>query len=67
MSGCGLLASARGDADLSHLPPPRSIQYLRHLRDFYGVTFKITADHETKTVELSCMGIGFTNMSKKVT
>ena len=44
-----------------------SIVFLRHLRDFYGITFKITADETTKTVELACMGIGFTNMSKKVT
>ena len=44
-----------------------SIQFLRHLRDFFGITFKIKPDHETKTVFLSCLGIGFTNMAKKVT
>ncbi|KAG9413888.1 rRNA-processing endoribonuclease [Aphanomyces cochlioides] len=46
---------------------PYSIQYLRHLRDFFGVTFKIKADNDTKTVLLSCLGLGFKNLSKKVT
>ncbi|ETW00577.1 18S rRNA biogenesis protein RCL1 [Aphanomyces invadans] len=46
---------------------PYSMQYLRHLRDFFGVTFKIKADHESKSVLLSCLGIGFKNLSKKVT
>ncbi|KAF0687225.1 Aste57867_20987 [Aphanomyces stellatus] len=46
---------------------PYSIQYLRHLRDFFGVTFKIKADNETKTVLLTCLGVGFKNLSKKVT
>ncbi|ETV84702.1 18S rRNA biogenesis protein RCL1 [Aphanomyces astaci] len=46
---------------------PYSMQYLRHLRDFFGVTFKIKADHDSKSVLLSCLGIGFKNLSKKVT
>ncbi|CAK4290458.1 unnamed protein product [Aphanomyces euteiches] len=46
---------------------PYSIQYLRHLRDFFGVTFKIKADNDTQTVLLSCLGLGFKNLSKKVT
>ncbi|OQS00483.1 RNA 3'-terminal phosphate cyclase [Thraustotheca clavata] len=46
---------------------PYSIQYLRHLRDFFGVTFKIKADNDSKTVLLSCLGLGFKNLSKKVT
>lgn len=43
------------------------IQYLRHLRDFFGITFKIKPEPATKTVFLSCLGIGFKNLSKKVT
>lgn len=43
------------------------IQYLRHLRDFFGITFKIKPDPATKTVFLSCLGTGFKNLSKKVT
>ena len=58
-------ASSVCTADAVGVPP--SVQYLRHLRDFYGITFKIVADQETKTVELSCLGIGFKNMAKKVT
>jgi RNA 3'-terminal phosphate cyclase-like protein len=46
---------------------PYTIQYLRHLRDFFGITFKIKADTETKTIFLSCLGIGFKNLAKKVT
>ncbi|DBA03606.1 TPA: hypothetical protein N0F65_006785 [Lagenidium giganteum] len=46
---------------------PYTIQYLRHLRDFFGITFKIKPDPETKTVFLSCLGVGFKNLAKKVT
>uniref|UniRef100_K3WKI0 18S rRNA biogenesis protein RCL1 n=1 Tax=Globisporangium ultimum (strain ATCC 200006 / CBS 805.95 / DAOM BR144) TaxID=431595 RepID=K3WKI0_GLOUD len=46
---------------------PYTIQYLRHLRDFFGITFKIKPDPATKTVFLSCLGTGFKNLSKKVT
>ncbi|RLN72479.1 hypothetical protein BBJ28_00001051 [Nothophytophthora sp. Chile5] len=46
---------------------PYSIQCLRHLRDFFGITFKIKPDPETKTVLLSCLGTGFKNLAKKVT
>ena len=43
-----------------------TIQYLRHLRDFFDVIFKIKPDPETKTLVLSCLGIGYSNLSKKV-
>ncbi|CCI40333.1 hypothetical protein ABG067_002534 [Albugo candida] len=46
---------------------PYTIQYMRHIRDFLGVTFKIAPDRATKTVFLSCSGLGFQNLSKKVT
>ncbi|KAI9922741.1 hypothetical protein PsorP6_002176 [Peronosclerospora sorghi] len=46
---------------------PYSIECLRHLREFFGITFKIKPDPETKTVLLSCLGIGFKNLAKKVT
>lgn len=58
-----------------------SVQFLRHLRDFFEVTFKIenveveTKENEDGTeeelrigapkVQLSCMGIGYTNLSKR--
>lgn len=46
---------------------PYTIQALRHLRDFFDITFKIKPDPETKTVFLSCLGTGFKNLAKKVT
>jgi RNA 3'-terminal phosphate cyclase-like protein len=44
---------------------PYSIQWLRTIRDFFGVVFKITPDYETRTVVLSCVGSGYRNMSRK--
>ena len=52
------------------------IQFLRHLKDFTGVMFKIQTqdkdpDDDSKTggktkVLLSCVGIGFTNVNKGI-
>eukprot|EP01133_Synstelium_polycarpum_P018950 gene18950-22677_t len=44
---------------------PYTIEYVRHLKEFFGVTFKIEADEETKTVIFTCLGIGFKNMSRR--
>lgn len=44
-----------------------TIQYIRHLKDFFGITFKIREDNETNTLIFSCVGIGYTNVSRKVT
>ncbi|RLN50186.1 hypothetical protein BBJ29_000479 [Phytophthora kernoviae] len=66
-----LLLMALGPEDVAKVRfgklTPYSIECLRHLRDFFGITFKIKPDPETKTVLLSCLGIGFKNLSKKVT
>jgi len=52
---------------------PYSIQFLRHLKEFFGVMFKIEAqqgddnDRETggeNKVLLSCVGVGYTNINK---
>jgi RNA 3'-terminal phosphate cyclase-like protein len=43
-----------------------SAQFLRHLKEFFGVTFKIKADPDTGTVMLTCVGVGFMNFSRKV-
>ena len=50
-----------------------SIQFLRHLKEFFGVMFKIQAQQsdgddgstsgETKVL-LSCVGVGYTNINK---
>ncbi|EGF83825.1 hypothetical protein BATDEDRAFT_8631 [Batrachochytrium dendrobatidis JAM81] len=46
---------------------PFTIQYLRDLKTFFDVTFKIVADPTSHTVLLTSVGIGFTNVNKKVT
>eukprot|EP01104_Vermistella_antarctica_P011383 TRINITY_DN3170_c0_g1_i4.p1 TRINITY_DN3170_c0_g1~~TRINITY_DN3170_c0_g1_i4.p1 ORF type:complete len:360 (+),score=70.84 TRINITY_DN3170_c0_g1_i4:1460-2539(+) len=43
-----------------------TINCLRDYRDFFGTTFKMETDTESKTVVLSCVGNGFTNQSKKI-
>jgi RNA 3'-terminal phosphate cyclase-like protein len=40
---------------------------LRDLKECFGVVFKIQPDAESKTVLLTCMGIGFVNVNKKTT
>ncbi|KAG5179601.1 RNA 3'-terminal phosphate cyclase domain-containing protein [Tribonema minus] len=44
-----------------------SVQYLRHLRDFFGTVFKIKPDLETSSVMLSCLGTGYKNLSRSAT
>ncbi|EPZ35411.1 RNA 3'-terminal phosphate cyclase type 2 domain-containing protein [Rozella allomycis CSF55] len=39
----------------------------RDLKKYFGVKFKIEADHETETVVLGCVGIGYINYNKNVT
>ncbi|KAI9092703.1 RNA 3'-terminal phosphate cyclase/enolpyruvate transferase [Phlyctochytrium arcticum] len=46
---------------------PFTVQYLRDIKDFLGVVFKVTPEHDTKTVLLSCFGSGFSNTAKNVT
>lgn len=51
-----------------------SIALLQHLRDFFGITFKLTQyESEDDSVErgaskvlLTCVGIGYSNLSKRV-
>ena len=44
-----------------------TIASLRLFKAVFGVTMKVTADKDSKTVLLSCLGTGFKNWSKKVT
>ncbi|KAH6596470.1 hypothetical protein BASA50_005174 [Batrachochytrium salamandrivorans] len=46
---------------------PFTVQYLRDLKTFFDVTFKVVADPTTHTVLMTSVGIGFTNINKKVT
>eukprot|EP00823_Brevimastigomonas_motovehiculus_P005251 TRINITY_DN377_c1_g1_i1.p1 TRINITY_DN377_c1_g1~~TRINITY_DN377_c1_g1_i1.p1 ORF type:complete len:327 (-),score=61.02 TRINITY_DN377_c1_g1_i1:163-1143(-) len=44
---------------------PYTMESLRLYRDLFGVTFKIDTDSKTKTVLLSCQGVGFKNLARK--
>ncbi|RLU22671.1 hypothetical protein DMN91_004949 [Ooceraea biroi] len=48
---------------------PATMQFLRDLRDFFGVTFKVEhvreEDEVLPQVRLICLGIGYTNMNKR--
>ena len=57
---------------LFYFSSTNSIQFLRHLKEYFGVMFKIQAqqsgddgsnDGETKVL-LSCVGVGYTNINK---
>mmetsp|Transcript_47362 Transcript_47362/g.138033 ORF Transcript_47362/g.138033 Transcript_47362/m.138033 type:complete len:388 (+) Transcript_47362:100-1263(+) len=54
-----------GRVRLSKLSPS-AVQMLRHIRDFFGITFQIREDHgESGTVVLSCLGAGLTNTARR--
>ncbi|KAI8388031.1 RNA 3'-terminal phosphate cyclase domain-containing protein [Radiomyces spectabilis] len=46
---------------------PFTIQYLRDLKAFFGVSFKIQPDEESNTILMTCVGIGYVNHNKKST
>lgn len=45
-----------------------AVRTLRLVKDFFGVTFKIKEDREngSPSILLSCLGIGYKNMSRKI-
>lgn len=71
-----LLFMALGQMDVSKILmgalTPYTIQFLRHMKDFFNVMYKIelvrTVEELSKGSEekyiVSCMGVGFTNLSK---
>lgn len=64
-----LLLMAVGSEDVSKIRLGKlsqySINYLRNIKEFFGVTFKIEPDAESKTILLTCLGAGIKNLSKK--
>lgn len=72
-----LLFLALGQQDVSKVKlgqlSPYTIQFLRHLRDFFQVTYKIDCQQEEmeditrQVVTLTCVGTGFSNFSKGMT
>lgn len=65
-----LLLMALGPEDVSKLRvgtlSQYTIQSLRLIKKFLGVTFRIQADPTTKTVLMTCRGVGYTNLTKKI-
>jgi RNA 3'-terminal phosphate cyclase-like protein len=43
---------------------PFTVKFLRDVKTFLGVTFKIQPDMETHTVMMSCLGSGFANLQR---
>ncbi|KAI8587382.1 RNA 3'-terminal phosphate cyclase domain-containing protein [Geranomyces variabilis] len=66
----GVLFMALGPEDVGKIRvsalSPFTIQYLRDIKAFLGITFKITPDQANQTVVLTCLGSGYQNTSKKV-
>eukprot|EP01126_Amoeba_proteus_P035862 TRINITY_DN3628_c0_g1_i4.p1 TRINITY_DN3628_c0_g1~~TRINITY_DN3628_c0_g1_i4.p1 ORF type:complete len:156 (-),score=13.53 TRINITY_DN3628_c0_g1_i4:122-589(-) len=59
---------ALGPEDVSRLRIGKlssyTIEFLRHVKQFFGVTFQISPDSETKTVLLTCVGCSFANLGR---
>jgi len=66
-----LLLMALGPEDVSKirfgkLTEP-SIQYLRDIKTYFGLTFKLATDPANQTVLLTCLGVGYVNVNKSIT
>jgi len=57
-----------GDASVVRMGPlsEYTVRTLRLLRDVLGVVFRVTPDAEGGFVRLSCVGIGYQNLAKKI-
>jgi len=68
--GLVLLLAVLGPEDVSRVRlgklAPSTVKLLRLLRDMFGVTFKIKPDEQTKTLVLSCLGIGYANLARGI-
>nr|CAH7736762.1 unnamed protein product [Callosobruchus chinensis] len=64
-----ILFMALGQKDVSKLVigplTENSIWFLRHLKEFFGSTFNIEYYENEEKVLLTCVGIGYTNISKR--
>lgn len=43
-----------------------AVHALRHIKDFLGVEFDVKSDEESQTINLTCVGAGMLNTSRKV-
>ena len=41
-----------------------SIQFLRHMRDFYNLIYKLEENEDDGTVLVTVVGLGYTNINK---
>eukprot|EP01124_Arcella_intermedia_P017999 TRINITY_DN24975_c0_g1_i1.p1 TRINITY_DN24975_c0_g1~~TRINITY_DN24975_c0_g1_i1.p1 ORF type:complete len:309 (+),score=56.67 TRINITY_DN24975_c0_g1_i1:162-1088(+) len=64
-----LMYMVLGSEDISKIRigklSPYTISLLRNIKEFFGVTFDIKPDPETKTSILTCFGCGFKNLAKQ--
>lgn len=71
LQGLLLLLCALGPEEINEvrLGPltPYAVRTLRHLKDFFAVTFSIKPEADSQTLFLRCIGSGHKNMSKRVT
>jgi RNA 3'-terminal phosphate cyclase-like protein len=44
----------------------RTVHTLRHIKDFLDVEYDIKTDEESRTANLTCIGSGIRNTSRKV-
>ena len=67
--GLLLLLCALGPREINQvrLGPltPYAVRTLRHLRDFFSVTFNVSPEADSQTIFLSCIGAAIRNVSKK--
>lgn len=65
---CFLLMSGAGPEDVSRIRigtlTKSSIASLRLLKQAFDIEFKVTADPDSKTVLLNCLGAGYRNMAR---
>jgi RNA 3'-terminal phosphate cyclase-like protein len=61
--GLWLLVQVRFGSTLTD----QSMELLRLLKGAFGVVFKIREDEASQTLLVSCLGIGYKNMSRKAT
>ncbi|CAD7704662.1 unnamed protein product [Ostreobium quekettii] len=46
---------------------PYAVQMLRHVKDFFGITFSIRPENDHGTIFMSCVGVGVKNLGRRAT
>ena len=70
LQGLLLLMCALGPGEINEIRlgplTPYAVRTLRHLKDFFGVTFSIRPEADSQTLFMSCIGCGIANVSKRI-